>query len=124
MPTVAAKEAAWRAAVVEDGLANATVEALALGFGRLWDTDALQGFVARYHEMLAGIERKGSHALVEAIVYGFYPRALADERLRDATRTWLAEHPEAADALRRLVTEAVDPIDRALRAQARDAEDA
>jgi aminopeptidase N len=124
MPTVAAKEAAWRAAVVEDGLANATVEALALGFGRLWDTDALQGFVARYHEMLAGIERKGSHALVEAIVYGFYPRALADERLRDATRTWLAEHPEAPDALRRLVTEAVDPIDRALRAQARDAEDA
>ena len=64
------------------------------------------------------------NALVEAIVYGFYPRALADKRLRDATRTWLAEHPEAADALRRLVTEAVDPIDRALRAQARDAEDA
>ncbi|MCA0336118.1 MAG: aminopeptidase N [Actinobacteria bacterium] len=124
IPTVEAKEAAWQAAVVEDGLANATVEALGLGFGRGGEVSALEGFVDRYHEMLLGLERKGSHALVEAIVQTFYPRALASQRLLDATTGWLDAHPEAPAALRRLVVENRDPLARALRAQARDAEDA
>jgi aminopeptidase N len=124
VPTTEAKEAAWQAAVVGDGLANATVEALALGFGRGGDVGALAGFVERYHAMLTGLERKGSHALVESIVRGFYPRALASAELLTATTAWLEAHPDVPPALRRLVVENRDPVARALRAQARDAEDA
>lgn len=123
IPTVAAKHAAWLAAVDQDGLANATVEAIALGFGRGGDTSAIEGFVGRYHDMLLGLDRKGSHAIVEAIVRGFYPRALASAELSEATRDWLRAHPDVPASLRRLLVENLDPIERALRAQARDAED-
>jgi aminopeptidase N len=123
-PTVAAKDEAWRLAVEEDGLANVTVEALALGFGRGGDTRAISGFVGRWVDMLSVVERKGSQAIIESIVRGFYPRALASAELADATRAWLDANAEAPAALRRLVLENLDPIERALRAQARDAEDA
>ena len=124
VPTAESKAKVWHAAVVEDGLPNATVEALGLGFGRAGDTGALSDYVEKYHVMLDTVQDKGSHAIVEAIVQGFYPRALASLELRDATQTWLDGHPEAPDALRRLVAENRDPITRALAAQARDAEDA
>ena len=67
--------------------------------------------------------RTGVHALVESIVYGFYPRPLADRALLDATQAWLDTHPDAHAALRRLVVENRDPVARALAAQERDARD-
>jgi aminopeptidase N len=82
---------------------------------------ALEPFVERYHAVLGSLEDKGSMALVESIVSGFYPRGLASAQLRDATQAWLDEHTEAHDALRRLVAENRDPITRALAAQERDA---
>jgi aminopeptidase N len=52
----------------------------------------------------------------------FYPRTLASQELHDATQHWLDTNPDAHPALRRLVAENRDPVARALRAQARDAE--
>ncbi|CAN7382589.1 aminopeptidase N [Knoellia sp. LjRoot47] len=122
VPTAQAKEAAWKAAVTEDGLSNSIVDAYGLGFGRLGDVAALEPFVARYHEVLDTVQDKGSMALIESIVAGFYPRGLASAELRDATQAWLDSHPDAPDALRRLVSENRDPITRALAAQERDAQ--
>ena len=121
VPTPQAKEAAWKAAIEDDGLSNSLVDAYGLGFGRLGDVTALEGFVERYHDVLDQLEDKGSMALVESIVVGFYPRGLASAQLRDATQAWLDSHTDAPDALRRLVAENRDPITRALAAQERDA---
>ena len=88
------------------------------------DPELLRPFIGRYHDVLQSVEAKGSHAILEAIVEGFYPRALASRDLLEATDAWLAEHTEAEDSLRRLVTQNRDPVERALRAQARDAQDA
>jgi aminopeptidase N len=121
VPTPEAKEAAWKAAVEDAGLSNSMVDAYGLGFGRLGDVSALEPYVARYHDALASLEDKGSMALVESIVVGFYPRGLASVELRDATQAWLDSHPDAHDALRRIVAENRDPITRALAAQERDA---
>ena len=66
---------------------------------------------------------RGSHAIVEAIVHGFYPRPIADRELYDRTQAWLDAHPDAPAALRRLVVENRDPVVRALAAQERDARD-
>lgn len=122
-PDARAKESAWQSAVVDNSLSNSLVEATAVGFGRPGDTTALDAFVDRYHEMLATVEDKGSQAVVEAVVRGFYPRALANRRLLDATDTWLADHPDAAPALRRLVVENRDGVERALTAQRVDAQE-
>ncbi|HYN28535.1 MAG TPA: aminopeptidase N [Dermatophilaceae bacterium] len=122
MPTAEAKAEAWRIAVEETGLPSTTIEAVALGFGRPGAEDLLRPHVGPYHAMLDTVAAKGSHALVSALVVGFYPRALADAPLRDASDRWLREHPQAPDALRRLVAENRDPVTRALAAQARDAQ--
>jgi len=122
-PTLEAKEEAWEAAVVRNELPNATVSATGLGFTRPGvEARIMRPFISRYHDMLATVEDKGSHAILEAIVQGFYPRALASQELLDATDAWLASNTDAADSLRRLVTENRDPIERALAAQRKDAE--
>ena len=124
LPTSEAKEHAWAAAVEGSGLPNAIVDAVALGFTRPGTSpDLLRPFVERYHELLDTVERRGSHAMVESVVQGFYPRPLADAALRDRTQAWLDANPHAPAALRRLVVENRDPVVRALAAQERDARD-
>ena len=61
--------------------------------------------------------------MIETIVFGFYPRPIADRDLCDRTQAWLDAHPDAPAALRRLVMENRDPVVRALAAQERDARD-
>ncbi|MDU0312404.1 aminopeptidase N [Phycicoccus sp. M110.8] len=122
IPTPEMKAAAWRRAVEEEGLPNSVIEAIALGFTTVHDVSLLEPYVARYHEMLDTVESKGSHAIVEILVTGFYPMVLANQELHDATQKWLDSHPDAPAALRRLVVENRDPVARALRAQARDAD--
>jgi aminopeptidase N len=122
-PTAEAKEEAWTAAV-EGNLPNAVVDAVALGFTRPGTpAELLRPFVERYHALLDTVEERGSHAMVEAIVSGFYPRPLADRGLLERTQAWLDATPHAHAALRRLVVENRDPVARALAAQERDARD-
>ncbi len=123
-PTPEAKEQAWAEAVDGGGLPTAVVEATALGFTRPGTSpDLLRPFVERYHALLDTVHERGSHALVESMVHGFYPRPLADAALRDRTQAWLDANPHAPAALRRLVVENRDPVVRALAAQERDARD-
>ena len=123
-PTPEAKEQAWAEAVDGGRLPTAVVEAAALGFTRPGTSpDLLRPFVERYHAMLDTVHERGSHALIESIVYGFYPRPLADAALCDRTQAWLDANPDAPAALRRLVVENRDPVVRALAAQERDARD-
>ncbi len=93
-PTPEAKEQAWAEAVEGGGLPTAVVEATALGFTRPGTSpDLLRPFVERYHALLDTVHERGSHALVESIVYGFYPRPIADAALRDRTQAWLDANP-------------------------------
>ena len=123
-PTAEAKEEAWAAAVEGSGLPNAVLDAVAHGFTRPGTpAGLLRPFVGRYHAMLDTVEQRGSHALVQSLVHGFYPRPLAEPELLAATQGWLDTHPQAHAALRRLVVENRDPVARALAAQERDARD-
>ncbi|MGB5950985.1 MAG: aminopeptidase N [Ornithinimicrobium sp.] len=120
-PTAAAKEAAWEAAVEQTTLPNAVLAATAAGFGRARDPEVLRPFVERYFEVIEDVWDSRTHAIAEGIVSGFYPMALADRELLEATQTWLDEHPEAASGLRRTVSESRDALVRAVAAQAVDA---
>ena len=74
-----------------------------------------------YFAAIEGIWADRSYHIAETIVEGLFPSALADERLRDAAQAWLAVHPDAAPALRRLIVESLAGVERALRAQEVDA---
>ncbi len=119
-PTVEAKAQAWHAAMESDELPNAVLAATALGFGRVHDTSLLEPFVERYHEAIASVWEHRTHHIAESLAVGFYPHALADQRLLEATDDWLARHPEAPSGLRRTVAENRDTVARALRVQERD----
>jgi aminopeptidase N len=122
LPTAQAKAVAWRQVIEVDGLPNQTVEAVAQGFARVHNSALLTPYVEKYHAMLTTLWESRTHAIAESVVLGFYPVVLANRELLDASQVWLDANPEAATALRRVVSENRDGVARALTAQKRDAE--
>ncbi|WP_438855643.1 aminopeptidase N [Agromyces sp. M3QZ16-3] len=122
IPTVEAKERAWASLVDSDTASNSVVRDTAIGFVRSADLGLLEGFVDRYFAMIGRVWTERSYAIAEKLVDGLYPSTLANRALADASRGWLDANPEAPAALRRLVVENLAGVDRALAAQARDAQ--
>ena len=121
--TLEGKERAWSSLIDVDTASNTVVRETAEGFLRANDPTLLEAFVDRYFAMLEDIWDRRSYAIAEKLVDGLYPSPLANRALADASRAWLDSHPDVP-ALRRLVIERLAGIDRALAAQARDAQDA
>jgi aminopeptidase N len=122
IPTAEAKATAWRDVIEREGLPNQTVDAVAQGFVRVHDTSLLAPYVEKYHAMLTTLWASRTHAIAESVVEGFYPMALANRELADASQSWLDSSPDATPALRRVVSENRDGVIRALAAQRRDSE--
>jgi aminopeptidase N len=120
--TVEGKERAWASLVDVDTATNTVVRETAAGFLRANDPALLEAFVERYFGMLEQIWESRSYAIAEKLVDGLYPSPLANRALADASRAWLDAHPEVP-ALRRLIVESLAGVDRALVAQARDAQE-
>ncbi len=120
MPTAAAKEAAWAEGVEDPRTPNSVIEALAAGFNRVADPQLLAPYVARFHEGLGTIWRTRTHAAAESI-NSFYPTALSGPVLLAATNAWLEANPDEPAAVRRVVAESRDGVQRSVTAQTRDA---
>ncbi|MEO6944027.1 MAG: aminopeptidase N [Lacisediminihabitans sp.] len=120
IPTHAGKQAAFDSLVKSDALPNVIVRNVALGFQHANDVSVLEPFVSQYFAMLNEIWKNRSYKIAEYIVVGLYPASLASEELRDATQAWLDANPEVP-ALRRLVTENLAGVIRALKVQGYDA---
>ncbi|WP_329564202.1 aminopeptidase N [Kitasatospora sp. NBC_01266] len=119
-PTAEAKAAAWSAVVDDDSLPNALVGAQTAGFAQAGQRELTAPYSTRYFELLETIWAERSIEIAIRFVGGFFPRLQTDQATLDATDAWLAGHPQAAPALRRLVLECRDELARALRAQAAD----
>jgi aminopeptidase N len=121
LPTAEGKQAAWASVWEADTEPNTIVRTTGLGFRRAADVELLRPYVGAYFDALQGVWESRSYAIAAALIGGFYPSPLADAELRDATVAWLDANPEPP-ALRRLVSELLSGVERALRAQAKDAE--
>ena len=126
IPTAEAKERVWESVVERDDLPNALQDAVVDGFTDVHDRALLVPFVDRYFDSLERVWRERTSEMAQGIVTGLYPFALAglaDELGVDVlarTDEWLAAHPDAPPALRRLVSEDRDAVRRALVAQQTD----
>jgi len=120
--TSEAKAAAWTSVFDRAGVPNAIIRATGRGFLRAHDLALLEPFVDRFFDELLGIWNSRSHAIVEEIVDGFYPAPLAGAPLRERTSAWLDANADAPPALRRMIVEHLAGVDRALEAQAADAD--
>ncbi|MGY0061769.1 aminopeptidase N [Streptomyces sp. LZ34] len=122
-PSAEVKAEAWASVVESDALSNALVEATIAGFAQPSQTELLAPYEDRYFAVIERVWRERSIEIAMAIVRGLFP-AQGDARTLEAADTWLAGHPTAAPALRRLVLEARDDLARALRGQECDARSA
>ncbi|WZH36295.1 MAG: aminopeptidase N [Microbacterium enclense] len=121
LPTHEAKAAAWSSLIDRADAPNTIVRAAAIGFTHPATVAVLADFVEPYFSMLLPIWESRSYQIAQYLIVGLYPAALASTELRDATRAWLAQNSEAAPALRRLVSENLAGVERALAVQERDA---
>lgn len=122
LPSREAKQDAWSALIDRADAPNTIVRSAALGFTHPATVDVLAEFVGPYFEMLLPIWESRSYQIAQYLIVGLYPSALANVELRDATRAWLSANKDAAPALRRLVSENLAGVERALAVQERDAQ--
>ncbi|HSN37424.1 MAG TPA: aminopeptidase N [Arthrobacter sp.] len=123
-PDAAVKEAAWHAAVHGNSLSNELLSATIAGFST-GPAPLLRGFVDRYFDCLEEVWAGRSIEIASRIVRGLYPAGQdldggSPEAHAVIVRTdeWLAGHPAAPRALRRIIIEQRSHLLRALRAQA------
>ncbi|MDR6973920.1 aminopeptidase N [Streptomyces sp. 3330] len=120
-PTAEAKEEAWASVVDSDELPNAVQEAVIGGFVQTDQRELLAPYTDRYFEVVKGIWDSRSHEIAQQIAVGLYPAVQVSRETLDKTDAWLAS-AEPNAALRRLVSEARAGVERALKAQAADAQ--
>ncbi|MFD8983053.1 aminopeptidase N [Streptomyces sp. NPDC059564] len=120
-PSAAVKDQAWAVVVESDALSNALVEATIDGMQQPSRRELLAPYAGRYFEVLERVWAERSIQIGIHVVKGLYPMLQDSPATVAATDAWLAGHPDAAPALRRLVLESRDDLARALRAQSRDA---
>ena len=120
IPTVEAKDRAWNDAVVRDDVPNETQRSICTNFQVPGQDELLEPYIDKYLEAATDIwEAKGvqrSRTTLEAM----FPRALATQETLDRVTAWL-ETTTANPAALRYVKEGRADLERALKAQARDA---
>jgi aminopeptidase N len=123
-PGAASHEATWQRATTDGTVTNDELRALVTGFSRPADPPA-PAYAERYFASLTGWWADRTMTMATILARGLFPRGTlepdeAPERhpvVRQA-RGWLDAHPDAPAALRRIVIEQLDDLERALRAQA------
>lgn len=123
LPTADAKAQAWASLIEKADLPNTVVRSAAVGFTHPAGAALLKAFVPQYFDMLLPVWESRTYQIAQYLIVGLYPAPLADAALRDATRGWLAAHADAPAALRRLVSENLAGVERALSVQERDTQD-
>ncbi|MGH3363614.1 MAG: M1 family metallopeptidase, partial [Nocardioidaceae bacterium] len=119
MPTAEAKERAWEQALSAE-TPNETMRYIAIAFQQPGQAEVLAPFVDRYLDAATTLweDRGVFHA--STVLTFMFPKELATEQTRERVARWL-ETSTANPAARRFVSEGLDEIERALRAQACDA---
>jgi aminopeptidase N len=120
-PTAQAKASAWASVVESDQLPNAVQESVIVGFVQSDQRELLAPYVEKYLDAVKGVWESRSHEIAQQIVVGLYPSLQVSQETLDATDAWLAS-AEPKPALRRLILESRSGVERALKAQAADAE--
>ena len=118
IPEAAAKEAAWQA-IISGTLPNATFRATLNGFADPDQEELLAPFTTRYFEVVGDVWRDWSSDMAQWFTSNAYPLTQISEHTVALTDTYILENDPPA-ALRRLLLESRDGIQRALRCQARD----
>jgi len=119
-PDPTAKERAWRDAILRDDVPNETQRSIATAFQEPGQDDVLEPYVDKYLDKATTVwEELGTSRASSALMF-LFPRVLARQDVLDRVDAWLSS-TTANPAAKRLVGEGRADLERALRAQERDA---
>jgi aminopeptidase N len=126
-PTAEAKAEAWFQLIDTAESTNGVIRAIVgarrdtAGAGLFQPTqqELLHPYVELYFKALADVWENRPHEIANLIATGLYPRAAASAETIERTDAYLASD-SPAPALRRILIEGRDDVERALRAQERD----
>ncbi len=119
-PTADAKERAWQAAVADESLPNAMLEATLSGMGIPEQRELYRPYRERYFEVIERLWASRSAEMSTMIATALYPGLLIEPETVARTSAFL-DSGDLPAGLRRVVSEGRDGVERALRCQARDA---
>ena len=121
IPTAESKAKTWHTAVETNDWSNTILQYSTLGFSRGASAELLAPYVDKYFADVLKMWNTKTFKMAEYAIVNLYPISLATSDLAEKTRKFL-DTPEvtAIPALRRLLVENLDPIDRALKVQAQD----
>jgi aminopeptidase N len=117
-PTPEAKAEAWRQATEDDELPNAINEAIIAGFSHPAQHELTEPYVRPYFDVVRDVWERRTSETAQNVVVGLFPDAITGETVA-AADAFLADET-LPPALRRLVSEGRDDLQRALRARDRD----
>ena len=118
-PTRESKDAAWHEVFNNTDLPNTIIESTIAGFQDPEQPELMSAFVDRYFSELPGVWEKQTMEMAQVITSGMFPVYVPSADLVTRTNEFLAAN--TMPTMLRLVSEARDGVERALRAQARDA---
>ncbi|QCT33174.1 aminopeptidase N [Actinomyces sp. oral taxon 171] len=116
MPRQDLKAEVFDRLLTETALSNEHIDALVAGFGVDAHRDLTAAFTSRYLQELQGLWSGHGQEIATRLVVGLFP-ACGDESDAQSVEDWLAKHPEAPSALRRLILKSLDDLRRALTAR-------
>ena len=115
LPDAAAKAEVLEAALTPGNYSNAQMDAALRGLQQPLSRELLADSDAAHLSRLTQIWQDHSIEMAQRLVTGLFPGASAE--VVEQAKGWLEEHADAPKALRRLVLEALDRSERALRLQ-------
>ncbi|HEX8004219.1 MAG TPA: aminopeptidase N [Mycobacteriales bacterium] len=118
-PTAEAKAEAWASIMDDPKLPNAMLSATMAGFQQADQAELLVPYAERYFASIERIWDERTNETAINIVTTMYPSVLIDQRTVDRTNEYLRTG-NPVPAIRRLLVEGRDGLERALRAQAVD----
>lgn len=121
LPGADAKRAVFDQLVNDDSVPNAIVRMTAIGFQHANGPTGFAELVDPYFDALVPVWDSRSYKMAEYLILGLYPAPLANENLIVKTRAWLEANADQPAALRRMVSENLAGVERAVAAQRRDA---
>jgi len=119
-PLASAKTQAWDMFVQDETLPLATLRAIAGGFQRHDQAELIEPFVEKYFSELGDIWARREPEVARTFAMGMFPRVVVGQDLVARTDEYMKAN-ELAYALKRILLEAKDELERALRARSLDA---
>lgn len=118
-PTAEAKAQAWHDVIDRPELPNAILEATIAGFQQRDQLHLITPYRRMFFDVLDAVWQSRTMEMAQSITMGLYPSLLVNQETVDITTAYLEREMNAA--LRRLLTEGRDGVERAMRARAQDA---